>query len=79
MVTRRIECISDDQRDQLLHKSKNFVHYSVVFDTLRDFPKTEQLAIFIWGLMADFKIYEEYLTLRSIHGATKGIDVFCEL
>ena len=28
-VTRRIECASNDQRDQLLHKSKNFVYYRV--------------------------------------------------
>ena len=28
--------------------------------------------------MADFKIDEEYLTLRSIHGLTKGTDIFCE-
>ena len=33
-VTRRIECISNDQRDQLLHESKNFVYYSV--DTSKD-------------------------------------------
>ena len=25
--------------------------------------------------MADFKIYEDYLTLRSIHAPTKGIDI----
>ena len=28
--------------------------------------------------MPDFTIYEEYLTLRSIHGSTKGTDIFRE-
>ena len=28
--------------------------------------------------MPDFKIYEEYLTLQSIHGSTKGTDIFRE-
>ena len=77
-VTRRIECVSNDQRDQLLHKSKNFVYYSLALDTSKDFTDTEQLAVFIRGVMPDFKIYEEFLTLRSIHGSTKGTDIFRE-
>ena len=49
-VTRRIECISNDQRDQLLHKSKNFVYYSVTPDTSKNFTDTEQLSVgYIFG------------------------------
>ena len=77
-VTRRIECVSNDQRDQLLHKSKNFVYCSLALDTSKDFTDTEQLAVFIRGVMPDFRIYEEFLTLRSIHGSTKGTDIFRE-
>ena len=77
-VTRRTECISNDQHDQLLEKSKNFVFYSVALDSSKDFTDTEQLAVFIRGVMPDFTIYEEYLTLRSIHGSTKGTDMFRE-
>ena len=77
-VTRRIECLSNDQRDQLLHKSKNFVYYTLALDTSKDFTDTEQLAVFIRGVMPDFKIYEEFLTLRSIHGSTKGTVIFRE-
>ena len=54
-VTRRIECIPNDQRDQLLHKLKNFVYYSVALDTSKDFTDTEQLAVFIQGVMPDFE------------------------
>ena len=77
-ITRRIECISNDQHDQLLEKSKNFECYSVALDSSKDLTDTEQLAVFIRGVMPDFTIYEEYLTLRSIHGSTKGTDIFRE-
>ena len=77
-VTRRIECISNDQHDQLLEKSKKFVYYSVALDSSKDFTDTEQLAVFIRGVMPDCTIYEEYLTLRSIHSSTKGTDMFRE-
>ena len=46
--------------------------------TSKDFTKIEQLAVFIRGVMANFKIYKEYLTLGSIHfkfTSTKGTDV----
>ena len=74
-VTQRIACISNNQRDQIFHKSKNFVYYSVALDTSKDFANTEQLAVFIWRFMLDFMIYKKYLILRSIHGSTKGKDI----
>ena len=77
-VTRRIECISNDQRDHLFHESKNFVYCSVALDTSKDFTGIEQLTIFIRGVMPDFKICEKYLTLLSIHGSTKGTGIFRE-
>ena len=61
-------CISNDQHDPLLKKSKNFVCYSVALDSSKDFTDTEQLAVFIRGVVPDFTIDQEYLTLRSIHG-----------
>ena len=57
---------------------KKFVYHLVALDTSKDFADTEQLAVFVRGVTAEFKIYEEYLTLRSIHGTTKGTDIFCE-
>ena len=41
-------------------------------------PIQSNLAVFIRGVMPDFKIYEEYLTMRSIHGSTKETDMFHE-
>ena len=75
-VTWRIECTSNDQHDQLLKKSKNFVCYSVALDSSKDFTDTEQLAVFIRGVMPNFTIYEEFLSLRSIHDSTKGTNMF---
>uniref|UniRef100_H2YAK2 DUF4371 domain-containing protein n=1 Tax=Ciona savignyi TaxID=51511 RepID=H2YAK2_CIOSA len=77
-ITRRIECISNDQRDQLLEKSKQFVCYSVALDSSKDITDTEHLVVFIRGVTPDFTVYEEYLTLRSIHDSTKGTDIFRE-
>ena len=54
------------------------MYYSVTLDSSKDLTDTEQLAVFIRGVMPDFMIYEEYLTLRSIHGSTKGTDMFRE-
>ena len=50
----------------------------LALDTSKDFTDTEQLAVFIWGVIADFKIYKEFLTLGSIHGSMKGTDIFRE-
>ena len=77
-LTRLMECISKNQYDQLLQNLKNFVYYSLALDTSKDFTDTEHLAVFIRGVMTDFKIYEEYLTLRSIQRTTKGTDLFRE-
>ena len=57
---------------------KNFVYYSVALDTSKDLTETEQLSVYIREVIPDFKIFEEYLTLRSIRGSTKGTDIFRE-
>ena len=49
--------------------------------TSKDFTKIEQIAVFIRGVMANFKTYKEYLTLGSIYfnfSSTKGTVVFHE-
>lgn len=77
-VTRRVDCISQDLHEQLIHKSQDFSYYSLALDSTNDITDIEQLAVFIRGVMPDFKICEEFLTLRSIHGTTKGTDMFRE-
>ena len=76
-VTRRVQCMSNDQQEQLPH-SINFVFYSIVLDTSKSFTDTEQIAVFIREVLADFKIYKEYLTLHSVYGSKKEKDFFCE-
>ena len=43
-VTRRVECISNDLREQLMSESKNFVSYSIALDGTKDIADIEQLA-----------------------------------
>ena len=67
-LTRRIKCIYNDHCDQLLHKSENFAYYSIALDTLKDFTDTEQMAVFIQGVMPDFRIYEKrYISRTSVY------------
>ena len=77
MITRRIECVSNDQHDELLHKSKNFVYYSVALDTSKDFTDTAQLAVFIWGVMPDFEIYKEFFSFRLLYWKHNWIHQSC--
>ena len=36
------------------------------------------MVVFIRGVLPDFTIFEEFLTLRSMHDSTKGIDIYNE-
>lgn len=78
-VTRRVECISNDLRQQLTIESNNFVCYSIALDGTKDIADIEQLAFFVRGVKPDFTIKEELLTIRSLHGSTKGAEVFQQM
>ncbi|XP_029656053.1 general transcription factor II-I repeat domain-containing protein 2A-like [Octopus sinensis] len=36
----------------------------------------EQLVVFIRGVTSDFRVYEEFFSLNSLHGETKGTQIF---
>ena len=78
-VTKRVECISNDLRQQMMSESKNFVCYSIALDGTKDIADIEQLAFFIRGVKPDFTINEELLSIRSLHGSTKGDEVFRQM
>jgi len=59
-----------------IKKSTNFTCYSVALDDTQDVTGTEQLAI-VREVVPDFNIYEDFLTLRSVHGLSKGGNMFC--
>lgn len=45
-------------------------------DETTDFTNTAQLAIFVRGITSEFVTTEDLLSLQSMHGTTKGEDLF---
>nr|XP_039265735.1 general transcription factor II-I repeat domain-containing protein 2A-like [Styela clava] len=78
-VTRRVECIAGDLREQLLHYVKQFDFFTLALDESRDVRDTAQLLIFVRGITCDFKITEEIAAIRPMKGTTTGADIFSEV
>uniref|UniRef100_A0A3P9LWT7 SPIN-DOC-like zinc-finger domain-containing protein n=1 Tax=Oryzias latipes TaxID=8090 RepID=A0A3P9LWT7_ORYLA len=68
-VTRRVEDLSRDIRDQLTVKSRDFVAFSLACDET-------QLLVFVRGINADMEITQELAGLETLRGTTKGEDLF---
>ncbi|KAI6655961.1 General transcription factor II-I repeat domain-containing protein 2-like [Oopsacas minuta] len=77
-VMRRVESISKNIHTQLLEKTSCFSFCSLALDGSKDICDVEQLAIWIRGVDENFNITEELLSLRSMHGRTRGIDIVDE-
>lgn len=75
-VTRRVELIDEDITSILNKKAKSFTFYSVALDESNDVKDTAQLLIFIRGINETFEITEEFLTMESLKGQTRGEDLF---
>ncbi|XP_077968860.1 general transcription factor II-I repeat domain-containing protein 2A-like [Styela clava] len=78
-VTRRVECIAGDLRDQLLHYVKQFDFFTLALDESCGVRDTAQLLIFVRGITCDFKITEEIAAIRPMKGTTTGADIFSEV
>ena len=68
------------QQGQFLCPLKHFVYYLITLDTSKDHTYTEQITMFIKGVIihGKFKLYKKYPTLYFIHGLAKGTYIFCE-
>lgn len=75
-VTRRVELIDEDITSILNKKAKSFTFYSLALDESNDVKDTAQLLIFIRGINETFEITEEFLTMESLKGQTRGEDLF---
>ena len=75
-VTRRVELIDENIASQLNKKSDSFELYSLALDESTDVKDTAQLLIFIRGIDDSFAITEEFLTMESLKGTTRGEDLY---
>ncbi|XP_067950552.1 general transcription factor II-I repeat domain-containing protein 2-like [Watersipora subatra] len=75
-VTRRVELIDEDITSNLNKKAESFTLYSLALDESNDVKDTAQLLIFILGINDTFEITEEFLTMESLKGQTRGEDLY---
>lgn len=75
-VTRRVELIDEHIASQLNKKAEFFQLYSLALDESNDIKDTAQLLIFIRGINDRFEITEEFLTVESLKGTTRGEDLY---
>ena len=78
-VSSRIQKMGDNIEKTLKDKSQDFEFFALALDETTDITNTAQLAIFIRGVTSDFKIQEYLLSLESMHGTTRGEDLFEKL
>ncbi len=77
-VTRRIEDLSNNIKQQLYNLTPQFESFSLALDESTDLSDTAQLAIFVRGIDVNFNIYEELLELRPMKDTCTGADIFRE-
>ncbi|XP_058846468.1 general transcription factor II-I repeat domain-containing protein 2A-like [Acipenser ruthenus] len=75
-VARRIEVIDEDLASQLNRKAQCFTLFSLALDDSTDIKDTAQLLIFVRGINNKFEITEEFLSMESMKGTTKGLDLY---
>lgn len=75
-VTRRTEELSHDVVQQLKDLVQSCTFFSLALDESTDVCDVAQLSIFIRGIDDNFSVFEELLSLESLHGKTRGSDIF---
>ncbi|XP_076346237.1 general transcription factor II-I repeat domain-containing protein 2A-like isoform X1 [Tachypleus tridentatus] len=75
-ITRRIEELSHDVFEQLKERVHACSFFSLALDESADICDVAQLSIFIRGIDDNFNIFEELIGLESLHGKTRGSDIF---
>ena len=60
-------------------KAQDFEFFALALDETTNITNTAQLVIFTRGVTSNFKIQEDLLSLESMHGTTRGEDLFEKL
>ena len=74
----RIETISKNLNEQLQKDIVLCVAFLLQFDESTDITDTAQLLVFIRMVFEDFSTKEELLSMISLKGKTRGLDIFTE-
>jgi hypothetical protein len=75
-VARRVAYMDGDVRSRLRNVIGKSVYFSLCLDDSTDQTDVSQLLIFVRAIQTDFSMHEELLNLVSLHGTTKGSDIF---
>ena len=75
-VTRRIFDIQNHIEGKLKDVLHDCKYYSLALDESTDVTDVSQLLIYTRAINSSFEVHEELLKLASLHGTTKGVDVF---
>ena len=78
-VSSRIQEMGNNIEKTLKDKAQDFEFFTLALDETTDITNTAQLTIFIRGVISDFKIQEDLLSLESMHGTTRCEDLFDKL
>ncbi|XP_042299832.1 general transcription factor II-I repeat domain-containing protein 2-like, partial [Sceloporus undulatus] len=75
-ITRRVEELGDNLKQQLQNSAKNLSYFSLALDESNNIHDSAQLLIFIRGINDNFEVTEELAALQSIKGTTTGEDIY---
>jgi len=75
-MTRRVEELSNNVLDQIKEFASNYQFFSLAMDESNDICDTAQVTIFIRAVSDQFQVIEELMGVESMHGTTKGSDLF---
>lgn len=75
-VTRRIFDIQNHVEGKLKQVLNDCKYFSLALDESTDVTDVSQLLIYTRAIDSSFEVHEELLKLASLHGTTKGVDIF---
>jgi hypothetical protein len=75
-VVRLVALVDEHVRSRLCNVTGKSVYFSLCLDDSTHQTDVSQLLIYVRAIQSDFSTHEELLNLVSLHGTTKGSDIF---